>query len=58
MIVELEKQRHLQKVMPLPELKEGSNALAKGSSEARRRARRGSRIVEEREVGALKAQIV
>jgi len=46
MMVELEKHRHLQKVIPLPELKEGKRALASGSSEATRSARRGSRIVE------------
>lgn len=46
MMVELEKQRHLQKVMALPEEKDGSNALASGKSEASNRAARGSRIVE------------
>lgn len=47
MIVELEKHRHLQNVMPLPaELKEGSNAEAKGRSEAATSsASNGSRIV-------------
>ena len=47
-MVELEKHRHLQKVIPLPEENDGSNAEAKGSSVARRRATSGSRILRER----------